>query len=156
MERSELAEELEKVKSAGKTVVFTNGCFDILHIGHVRYLQDARALGDVLVIGVNDDDSVRRLKGPDRPINYELDRAELLAAFECVDYVSLFDEDTPVELIQALRPDVHVKGGDYRPDDLPEAKVVRSYGGQVKIISFSITDTEGRSTTNVINKMKKG
>lgn len=155
MGRSELARVLNRSKSAGKTVVFTNGCFDILHIGHIRYLQDARALGDVLVVGVNSDDSVRRLKGPERPINCEQERAEVLAALECVNYVSLFGEDTPIELIQTLRPDVHVKGGDYKPEDLPEAKIVQGYGGRVEVIPFSSTDTKGRSTTNTIVKMKE-
>ena len=95
--------------------MFTNGCFDILHIGHVRYLEAARALGDVLVVGVNTDDSVRRLKGPDRPLNPEAERAEILAALECVDCVTLFDEATPIELILAIKPDIHCKGGDYVP-----------------------------------------
>jgi len=151
--RSELAEAVKKAREEGKTVVFTNGCFDILHVGHVRYLQDARALGDLLVVGVNTDDSVRRLKGPTRPVVSEWERAEILAALQCVDYVSLFNEDTPVELITAIRPSIHVKGGDYKVEDLPEAEAVIAGGGKIVIVSFSSTDSEGFSTTNVIGKI---
>ena len=151
--RSELAEAVKKARAEGKTVVFTNGCFDILHVGHVRYLQDARALGDLLVVGVNTDDSVRRLKGPTRPVVSEWERAEILAALQCVDYVSLFNEDTPVELITAIRPSIHVKGGDYKVEDLPEAEAVIAGGGKIVIVSFSSTDSEGFSTTNVIGKI---
>jgi rfaE bifunctional protein nucleotidyltransferase chain/domain len=151
--RSELAEAVTKARAEGKTVVFTNGCFDILHVGHVRYLQDARALGDLLVVGVNTDDSVRRLKGPTRPVVSEWERAEILAALQCVDYVSLFNEDTPVELITAIRPSIHVKGGDYKVEDLPEAEAVIAGGGKIVIVSFSSTDSEGFSTTNVIGKI---
>ncbi len=151
--RSELAEAVRKARAEGKTVVFTNGCFDILHVGHVRYLQDARALGDLLVVGVNTDDSVRRLKGPTRPVVSEWERAEILAALQCVDYVSLFNEDTPVELITAIRPSIHVKGGDYKVEDLPEAEAVIAGGGKIVIVSFSSTDSEGFSTTNVIGKI---
>lgn len=153
--RSELVKAVEEARSRGKTVVFTNGCFDILHIGHVRYLQDARALGNVLVVGVNSDDSVRRLKGPGRPVVPEFERVEILSALECVDYVTIFAEDTPVELILAIRPGVHVKGGDYKPEDLPEAEAVRSVGGRVEIVSYTSTETQGRSTTNLIGKIVK-
>lgn len=152
-ERAELVNALEEAKAGGKTVVFTNGCFDILHIGHVRYLQDARAQGDVLVVGVNSDSSVRKLKGPERPVVHESDRVEILSALECVDYVTIFPEDTPVELILAIRPDVHVKGGDYKPEDLPEADAVRSVGGEVRIVTYTSTATEGRSTTNLIGRI---
>lgn len=152
--RIELAQIVGDAKLAGKTVVFTNGCFDILHVGHVRYLQAARALGQMLVVGVNTDDSVRRLKGPDRPVNSECDRVEVLAALECVDYVTLFNEDTPVELIRAIQPDVDVKGGDYSVEDMPEAEVMRSIGGRVEIIPFSATDSEGFSTTGTLRAIK--
>lgn len=152
--RSELAEIVKSARADGKSVVFTNGCFDILHVGHVRYLQDARALGDILVVGVNTDDSVRRLKGPTRPVVSEWERAEILCSLECVDYVSLFNEDTPVELITAVKPSIHVKGGDYKVEDLPEAKVVIENGGKVVIVSFSSTESEGFSTTNVIGKIQ--
>ena len=152
--RKELSWAVEEAKAAGKVVVFTNGCFDILHVGHVRYLQQARSMGDLLVVGVNTDNSVRKLKGPERPINPENDRAEVLAGLGCVDYVTLFAEDTPIELIRAIRPDVHVKGGDYAPDELPEAEVVRSYGGRVEIVPFSATDSEGLSTTKTIRQAR--
>ena len=152
--REELGKVVGEAKAAGKTLVFTNGCFDILHVGHVRYLQQARAMGDLLVVGVNTDDSVRRLKGPERPINPESDRAELLAALECVDYVTLFPEDTPVDLILAIRPDIHVKGGDYKPEDLPEADAMRSVGGRIEIIPFSVTDSEGFSTTSTVRTIR--
>lgn len=155
LRRSELQKAVEDAKQQGKSVVFTNGCFDILHIGHVRYLQDARAEGDLLVVGVNSDDSVRRLKGPDRPVVPEFERVEILAALECVDYVTIFPEATPVELILAIRPDVHVKGGDYRPEDLPEADAVHSVGGRIQIVPYTSTETEGRSTTNLIGKIVK-
>lgn len=140
-------------KTAGKTVVFTNGCFDILHVGHVRYLREARSRGDVLVVGVNKDESVRKLKGPERPINPESDRAEVLAALECVDYVTLFGEETPAELIRAIRPDVDVKGGDYAIEDMPEAEVMRSIGGRVEIIPFAATESEGFSTTRTLKSI---
>ena len=125
----------EKLRSGGwaaSTVVFTNGVFDILHAGHVDFLREARRLGDVLVVAVNTDVSARRLKGRNRPINSERDRASLVAALDCVDHVVLFDEDEPSDLIRLLRPDVHVKGGDYRGQDLPEAQAVADVGGRVE------------------------
>jgi rfaE bifunctional protein nucleotidyltransferase chain/domain len=131
--------------------VFTNGVFDLMHMGHVRYLQQARGLGDCLVVGVNADDSVRRLKGPKRPLLPERERAQLLAALSVVDYVTVFEEDTPEELIRVLRPNVHVKGGDYRPDDLPEAAAVREGGGEVRILPF----LPGRSSTGLIEEIIK-
>jgi len=153
--RSELVRLIESEKANGRTVVLTNGCFDILHIGHVRYLQDARALGDLLVVGVNSDDSVRRLKGPDRPVVPEFERVEILSALECVDYVTIFTEETPIELILAIRPDIHVKGGDYRPENMPEADAVRAVGGRIEIVSYTSTETQGRSTTNLIGQIVK-
>ncbi|OFX14032.1 MAG: hypothetical protein A2Z18_05985 [Armatimonadetes bacterium RBG_16_58_9] len=153
MRRSELKKAVRQAQSDGKQVVFTNGCFDILHIGHVRYLQDARACGDMLVVGVNSDDSVRKLKGPERPVVPEFERVEILSALECVDYVTIFTEDTPTELILSIRPNIHVKGGDYRPEDLPEAGAVRAVGGRIQIVPYTSTDTEGRSTTNLIGKI---
>lgn len=122
------------LQERGQKVVFTNGCFDLLHVGHLRYLEKARSLGDALVVGVNSDASVRRLKGPGRPFIPQEERMELLAGFSCVNWVTLFDQDTPEELIRYLRPDIHCKGGDYQPEDLPEAKVVQDYGGQVVIL----------------------
>ncbi|MCE5200518.1 MAG: D-glycero-beta-D-manno-heptose 1-phosphate adenylyltransferase [Armatimonadota bacterium] len=152
--RSDLQKIVEEAKGQGKTVVFTNGCFDILHIGHVRYLQDARALGDMLVVGVNSDSSVSRLKGPERPVVPEDERMEILAALECVSYVTLFNEDTPVELITAIKPNIHTKGGDYNPDDLPEADTVRAVGGRIELIPLNKTETHGRSTTRLIEKLR--
>lgn len=136
---------------SGQRVVFTNGCFDILHRGHAVYLAQARDLGDLLVVGLNTDASVRRLKGPERPLNTQNDRAFLLASLACVDYVILFDEDTPENLIHTVRPDVLVKGGDYTLDNIVGADFVRSRGGIVTTISF----VDGYSTTNLINKMSK-
>ena len=144
--------QIERMRIA-KRLVFTNGVFDILHAGHVRYLEQARELGDLLIVGLNSDASVRRLgKGPERPINSEEDRAAILAALRCVDGVVLFDEPTPESLISQLRPDVHVKGGDYREEDLPEAPIVRSYGGDVVLLPL----LEGRSTSSIIRKLSEG
>lgn len=150
--RPEAAKAVEQAKSEGKRVVFTNGCFDILHLGHIRYLEAARALGDMLVVGVNTDDAVRRLKGPDRPLIPESERAEVLAALECVDYVTLFNEDLPIEVILALKPDIDTKGGDYKIEDMPEAEAVHSVGGRVELIPFTKTRTEGKSTTDLIRR----
>lgn len=134
----------------GRRLVFTNGVFDLLHAGHVQYLAEARKLGDLLIVGVNSDDSVRRLqKGPGRPVNPAEDRVAVLEALRAVDGAVLFDEDTPEALIADLRPEVHVKGGDYRVEDLPESALVQSYGGTVKIIPF----LEGRSTTGILRRL---
>ena len=133
-------------------VVFTNGCFDLLHRGHVEYLFAARALGDCLVVGLNTDASVRRLKGPDRPIVGETDRATVIAALECVDAVTLFDEDTPRELIAALLPDVLVKGGDYTLDGIVGRAQVEAAGGEVRVLPF----VQGRSTTSLIDLIRGG
>lgn len=138
-------------RTARGRVVFTNGVFDLLHPGHVDVLRHARALGDALVVGLNTDDSVRRLgKGPDRPVRGELDRAYVLAALEVVDAVTLFDEDTPLELIRALQPDVLVKGGDYSPGTVVGADLVRARGGDVVIVPL----TPGQSTTSIIAKLR--
>ena len=150
--REEFAALAERLRAEGKRVVFTNGVFDILHVGHLRYLQAARDLGDALLVGVNADASVRRLKGPTRPVNAEDERAELLSALRCVDGCCVFPEDTPLELIRVVRPDIHAKGGDYKsPDALPETPLVRSLGGEVVILQL-IPD---RSTTRIIENMKK-
>lgn len=144
---------IEDVNQArqGKTVVFTNGVFDILHAGHVDYLEKAAKLGDLLVVGLNSDDSVRRLgKGPDRPINSIEDRMRVIEALRCVAFAVCFEEDTPTETIAKLKPDIHVKGGDYDPENMPETPTVRSYGGKVVILPL----LEGRSTTNIANKLK--
>ena len=153
MSRSDLQVALEQAKSEGKIVVTTNGCFDVLHIGHIRYLQKAREFGDVLVVGVNTDESVQRLKGPTRPLVPERERAEVLAAHDCVDYVTVFPEDTPYELCDDIRPDVHVKGGDYIIEQMPEAAPVIKHGGRVELISLADINTFGKSTTRIIEKM---
>lgn len=140
---------ITSLKAQGKTIVTTNGCFDILHVGHVRYLQATKAFADVMVVCLNSDVSVKKIKGPDRPINNENDRAEILCALECVDYVVLFDESSPVDLLCEMKPDVYTKGADYTIDTLPEAKPVMENGGRVEFISF----VEGKSTTNVIKKI---
>lgn len=151
VERADLRDLGDRLRAEGKRIVFTNGCFDLLHVGHLRYLQQARALGDVLVVGVNTDVGVRRLKGPSRPLVTERERAELLAGLRCVDYVTLFDEPLPCETIAALRPHFHVKGGDYRVEDLPEAAVVQSYGGEVVLMPL----VPDRSTSNLVARMKE-
>lgn len=134
----------------GKTLVFTNGVFDILHAGHVQYLKAARELGDTLVVGLNSDESVRSLnKGSDRPINPLNDRAVVIGALRAVDFVVCFEESTPEKLISELKPDIHVKGGDYEPDDLPETAIVEGYGGKVVILPF----LPGRSSTSIIQKL---
>ena len=151
MERNELVQEVAKLQAAGRSVVFTNCCFDILHAGHVRYLNAARAAGDVLVLGLNSDASVRRLKGESRPINSEEDRAEVLAGLAAVDYVVIFDEPTAEPLVELLKPDVYVKGGDYTVERLPEARIVASYGGETVLIP----EVPGRSSTNMIKKIRE-
>lgn len=138
-----------RLRGEGKTIVFTNGVFDLLHIGHIRYLREAKSYGDVLILGLNSDASVRRIKGPRRPIVPQDERAEMLAALECVDYVVIFEQDTPEVLIRKIAPDVHVKGGDYKPDDLPEAPLVRSLGGRVVVTSL----VDGKSTTITIGRV---
>ncbi len=131
-------------------IVFTNGCFDIIHAGHVQYLSQANALGDVLIVGLNSDDSVHRLKGPERPVNSEEDRAVVLGALKAVDYVVIFDEDTPYELIKAIRPNILVKGGDYKMEDIVGADFVAESGGETIVLPF----LEGRSTTKILNQIK--
>lgn len=140
---------MTELRSQGKTVVFTNGCFDILHIGHVSYLEAAKKLGDVLLVGVNSDDSVRRLKGASRPVNSEFDRAALLSALRAVDYTCIFEEDTPLNLITLLRPDVLVKGGDYTPETIVGGDIVRGHGGSVVVLPF----VEGKSTSLIIERI---
>jgi len=149
VERERLAEIVQGLKAAGKKVVFTNGCFDLLHVGHVRYLREARERGDVLVIGVNSDASVRAIKGPPRPVQPEADRAEILASLECVDYVTIFDEETPAELIAAIVPDVLVKGGDWPRDQIVGRDTVEAAGGTVTTIPL----VEGRSTSELLKRL---
>ncbi len=133
-----------------KKVVFTNGCFDILHKGHVSYLNEAKSLGDILVIGLNSDQSVKRLKGESRPINDENDRKFLLENLKAVDFVFIFEEDTPYNLIKEVKPNVLVKGGDWKPEEIVGSDIVQSLGGEVRSLSF----IQGHSTTNTINKIQ--
>lgn len=159
---AEVAAIARAAKASGRTVVLANGCFDLLHVGHVRYLQAARAEGDVLVVGVNGDDAVRRLKGVGRPILPAPDRAELVAALESVSHVVIFEESTVAELLETLRPDVHCKGTDYTEDDVPERDVVRRLGGRTAIVG----DPKAHSTRDLLrtvlerfgrtNQKKKG
>lgn len=151
VDRDGLVRALERERSQGKRVVFTNGCFDILHIGHLRSLEMAKGHGDILVVGLNSDDSVRRLKGEHRPLVEQDDRAALLDSLRPVDYVVIFDEDDPIETLRRVRPDVHVKGGDYRPEDLPEREVVEEGGGKVVIVPL----VEGYSTSALMEKVGK-
>ena len=144
--RNELASCLQQAKANGNVVVTTNGCFDVLHLGHLRYLQAARQLGDLLVVAVNSDNSVRELKGENRPLVPEDERAEMLAGLECVDYVVIFPESTPIELLSELKPNIHVKGGDYKLEQLVEREVVEENGGKV-IVGLNVP---GKSTTNLI------
>jgi D-beta-D-heptose 7-phosphate kinase/D-beta-D-heptose 1-phosphate adenosyltransferase len=142
---------VEMYREQGRTIVFTNGCFDILHRGHVTFLNRAKGLGDVLILGVNSDDSIRRLKGPTRPINSMEDRIQVLAALTCIDHLVVFDEDTPANLIRAVRPDIFVKGGDYTRDRLPEAALVEEFGGVVEILPY----LQDRSTTGIIERIRE-
>ncbi len=145
----EVVAQLEIDRFHGKRIVFTNGVFDILHAGHVNLLRRAKALGDVLVVGINSDASTRRLKGPRRPVNREADRLALVSALDAVDYAVIFEEDTPAEMIRTVRPHVHVKGGDYQADTLPELDAVREVGAEIAILSL----VEGRSTTSLIDRI---
>lgn len=145
----QLRTERERLRQAGKTVVFTNGCFDLLHPGHVRYLQQARALGDVLIVALNSDRSVRELKGDKRPILSEAERSEVMAALASVDFVTVFDEPTPREIISALLPDILVKGGDWGIDAIVGREEVEAAGGRVMSLAF----VEGCSTTDVIERI---
>lgn len=147
--RQEIAAIAQNLRNQGTKIVFTNGCFDILHLGHVRYLREAKKLGDVLIVGLNSDDSVRALKGHDRPYVSEMERAEILASLECVDFVTVFSELRPDNLIKLVKPDVHVKGGDYKVRQLPERKLVENLGGKVVVIP----PIEGRSTTNIVERI---
>lgn len=150
IDRKNIVEVVNDLRKDGKTVVTTNGCFDILHVGHVRYLQKTKTFADYSVVMLNSDKSVRSIKGPTRPVNNENDRAEILCALECVDFVVLFDEDSPQNLIAEIKPNVHTKGADYTVETLPEAKTIMENGGRIEFISF----VEGKSTTSIIEKMK--
>lgn len=151
IDHDQIAEVVRNSKAAGNTIVFTNGCFDIIHAGHVRYLAEARKLGGTLIVGLNSDRSVRELKGPTRPVNHQDDRAEVLAALAAVDYVVIFDERTAEILISEVKPDIYVKGGDYCIEDIPEAKIVAGNGGKTVLIP----EVVGRSSSNIIRKISK-
>lgn len=149
--RRELLSIIADLRSDNRTIVFTNGCFDLLHVGHIEYLKKAKQYGDVLIVGLNSDTSVKAIKGGFRPIMNEMDRAQIVAALEPVDYVVIFPETTPTEMIVELKPDVHVKGGDYKIEDLPESQAVHAYGGKVEIVDY-VSD---RSTTSIIDYIMK-
>ena len=146
----DINDQILKWKSKGKRIVFTNGCFDILHLGHVLYLENAAQLGDMLIVGLNSDDSVRRLKGPTRPINDILNRSHVLAALASVDAVIIFEEDTPYDTIKTIMPDILVKGGDWKPDQIVGSDLVLEHGGQVLSLNF----VDGYSTTQIEAKIK--
>ena len=148
---NEIKNIADQLKADGKTIIFTNGCFDILHAGHVRYLQAARELGDCLILGLNSDQSVRILKGPTRPINNQDDRAEVLSALSAVNYVVIFEDPTAENLIAQIKPNIYVKGGDYNVKDLPEATIAAQHGGQ----TILIPEVPGKSSSNIIKKIAK-
>jgi D-glycero-beta-D-manno-heptose 1-phosphate adenylyltransferase len=147
--REELAQRSASARASGARIVLANGCFDVLHVGHVRYLAGARELGDILVVGVNSDEQVEKQKGPGRPVLTATERAEIIAALESVTYVTIFDEPTVEQLLLTLKPDVHAKGTDYTTDSVPERDVVRSYGGEVAIVG----DPKDHSTTEIIARL---
>ena len=149
--REDIEQLVNDLHQGGETVVATNGCFDILHVGHIRYLQKTKSFADKLIVLLNSDLSVRSIKGPDRPVNNEDDRAEILCALACVDYVVLFDEDSPRNLLDEIKPDVYTKGADYTMETLPEADIMKKNGTRVEFIEF----VKGKSTTNIINKINK-
>lgn len=144
-----LEEKILKARVEAKTIVFANGCFDLLHVGHVRYLYGAKALGDLLVVAINSDRIVQQLKGSNRPITSENERAEIIAALSCVDYVTIFDTPTVTELLLLLKPDIHAKGTDYTTETVPEREIVKSYGGRVAIVG----DPKDHSTSSILEQI---
>lgn len=151
VDRNEIRALIDKIHSENKTVVATNGCFDILHVGHVRYLEKTKTFADYSIVLLNSDKSVRSIKGPTRPINNENDRAEILSALRCVDFVVLFDEDSPKNLLDEMKPDVYTKGADYTMETLPEADIMIKNNTKVEFIEF----VEGKSTTKIINNVNR-
>jgi rfaE bifunctional protein nucleotidyltransferase chain/domain len=149
LDRKTLKEKIDALRREGKKIAFTNGCFDILHVGHVRYLKEARKTADVLILALNSDSSVRAIKGEKRPLVPESERAEVLAALECIDFVTIFQEPTPLTLICCLKPDVLIKGGDWPEDQVVGRNEIRQWGGQVTLIPEII----GKSTTNIVDKV---
>ncbi|MEO8380384.1 MAG: adenylyltransferase/cytidyltransferase family protein [Acidobacteriota bacterium] len=150
LDRAALIEALSSERAAGRSIAFANGCFDVLHVGHVRYLQDAAAVADTLVVGVNGDDSVRMLKGEGRPVMPAAERAELISAIRGVTYVTVFEEKSPARLLELLRPDFQCKGTDYTAESVPEGELVRSYGGKVVIVG----DPKDHSTSDMLKRMR--
>ena len=151
MIEQEISTLVSEHQAAGKTVVFANGCFDLLHVGHIRYLEAARALGDILVLGLNGDQSVRQLKGPGRPLMNQQERAEILAALECVNYLVIFDEPTAKQVLETLKPNIHAKGTDYTRESVPERETVLSYGGSIAIVG----DPKDHSTKDFLKQITK-
>jgi len=150
LDRDRIRNVCNKARIEGRTIVLANGCFDILHVGHIRYLEAAKELGDVLVVGINSDAATRELKGAGRPFVTELERAEVIAALRCVDLVTIFVEPTVEELIHAIRPDIHAKGTDYTEDSVPEREIIRSIGGRVAIVG----DPKDHSSTDLISTVR--
>jgi D-glycero-beta-D-manno-heptose 1-phosphate adenylyltransferase len=150
LSREDLANNIAAARASGACIVLANGCFDVLHVGHVRYLTGARELGDILVVGINSDEQVAIQKGPGRPVMPAAERAEIVAALESVTYVTIFDEPTVEQLVLTLKPDIHAKGTDYTTESVPERDVVRSYGGQVAIVG----DPKDHSTTEIIANLE--
>lgn len=151
LSQRDLVIKVKKARSLGSKIGFTNGCFDILHVGHIRYLKKARTECDILILGLNSDRSVREIKGSERPINNENARAEVLAELSCVDLITVFDESTPIELIKAVMPDVLFKGGDWKEDEIAGSREVKDNGGKVMLINYE----QGHSTTGMISRMRK-
>jgi D-glycero-beta-D-manno-heptose 1-phosphate adenylyltransferase len=149
LERNRLVARVSIERRKGAKIVLANGCFDLFHVGHIRYLAGAKALGDILVVGINSDEQVRKLKGENRPLMPEPERAEIVSALKFVDYVTIFDEPTVTELIRAVRPDFHAKGTDYTPETVPEREIVREYGGRVAIVG----DPKEHSSTDLIQSV---
>jgi D-beta-D-heptose 7-phosphate kinase/D-beta-D-heptose 1-phosphate adenosyltransferase len=149
--RDQIKATAARAKTQGKKIVFTNGCFDLLHVGHLRVLSEAKKLGDILIVGLNSDRSVNDIKGPERPIVSEAERAELIGALEMVDYVTLFDEPDPIPLLREIKPDVLVKGGDWGESGVVGRELVEGWGGKVAVVPF----LEGHSTTNIIEKIER-
>jgi len=149
LDRTILKKKLDALRKEGKKIAFTNGCFDLLHVGHVRYLKEARKTADVLVLALNSDSSVQTIKGPKRPLVPEQERAEILSALECIDFITIFSESTPLELIGLLKPDVLIKGGDWAEEQVVGRNEIRQWGGRVEIIP----EVAGKSTTNIVDRV---
>lgn len=145
----ELTDVIADIRSKGKSIVTTNGCFDIVHTGHIAYLTEAASFGDVLIVGINSDKSVHQLKGPTRPLQKEHDRTFIISSLKMVDYAFIFEEKDPIPFLSVIKPDVHVKGGDYTPETLPERKIVEENGGKIAVVSF----VKGYSTTSIVKKI---